>query len=125
MQFCNYLNELYKDVIKKVGENRGFEVTRADEIYNSGLIIEDINRKILESKLIIAEVTPKNPNVYYELGFAHAINKPTILLAEKDTKLPFDINPFRTLFYKNTIGGKQKIEELLEKHIQETLKINF
>ncbi|MFZ4476031.1 MAG: hypothetical protein ACOYPR_12610, partial [Saprospiraceae bacterium] len=81
------------------------------------MILADITKQIYESKLIIAEISPVNANVFYEVGFAHALNKPTILIAEKSTKLPFDVSPFRTLFYENSIAGKKKIEEGLRKHI--------
>jgi hypothetical protein len=59
--------------------------------------------------------------VFYEVGYAHALNKPTILIAERNIKLPFDVSPFRTLFYENTIAGKKKIEEGLRKHITSAL----
>jgi hypothetical protein len=68
------------------------------------------------------QVSPLNANVFYELGVAHALNKPTILIAEKDTKLPFDVTPFRTLFYENSIGGKRKLEEGLSRHIHASLQ---
>ena len=77
--------------------------------------------KHMVSRLIIAEISQSNPNVFYEVGYAHALNKPTILIAEKTTKLPFDVSPFRTLFYENTIAGKQKIEDGLKKHIEASL----
>ena len=51
------------------------------------LIIADLVRQIFESKIVIAEITPANANVYYEVGFAHAMNKPTILFADRGTKL--------------------------------------
>lgn len=116
MQFTPPFNELYSDVIISVGREAGFSVVRADETYGPGIIIADIERKILEAKAIIADITPNNPNVYWEVGYAHALHKPTILIAERDTKLPFDVSPFRTLFYDNTIAGKSKIEEGLRKH---------
>jgi hypothetical protein len=49
------------------------------------------------------------------------MGKPTILLAHKGTKLPFDVSPFRTLFYENSISGKQKVEIGLEKHLKASL----
>jgi hypothetical protein len=50
--------------------------------------------------------------------FAHAINKPTILLSDKRReRLPFDISGFRTLFYDNTIGGKAVVETRLQQHL--------
>lgn len=118
MQFTPPYNELYRDVIVPVCNELGLDTVRSDETYRPGLIIADIAREIVEAKLIIAEVTPANPNVYYEVGYAHALNKPTILIAEKTTQLPFDVSPFRVLFYENTIGGKAKVEASLRKHLQ-------
>lgn len=121
MQFSSPYNELYEDVIKKVCKEFDLTVIRADETYGPGLILADIIKQLNESRLIIAEISQSNPNVFYEVGYAHALNKPTILIAEKMTKLPFDVSPFRTLFYENTIAGKQKIEDGLKKHISAAL----
>lgn len=121
MQFTKPYDELFEEAIKKVCEEFKIRAVRADETYGPGLIIADIIKKIRESQIVIAEISPANPNGYYEVGYSHALNKPTILIAEKDTKLPFDISPFRTLFYKNSIGGKKKIETGLRKHIEAIL----
>lgn len=118
MQFTNEFNSLYQDVITPVCRSFGFTPVRADDIYNNGLIVEDIARSIRESALVIADITPDNPNVYYEVGYAHGLAKPTILLAERRREsLPFDVSGFRTIFYDNTIGGKAMVEERLRKHI--------
>lgn len=117
MQFSDPFNELYSDVIKPVGNETGFDVIRADELSEPGLIINDIERQILEAKAIVADITPNNPNVYWEVGYGHAVRKPTVLIAERSTKLPFDVSPFRTIFYENTIAGKAKIEEALRNHL--------
>ncbi len=121
MQFSSPFNELYEEVIKKVCKEFDLNVVRADETYGPGLILADITKQINESRLIIAEISLSNPNVFYEVGYSHALNKPTILIAEKTTKLPFDVSPFRTLFYENTIAGKQKIEDGLRNHISAAL----
>lgn len=119
MQFSDQFNALYNDVIKPTCEKFGFDVIRADDIYKSGLIIEDITRSIQESSFVIADITPNNPNVYYEVGYAHGIKKPTILLSERQREaLPFDVSGFRALFYDNTIGGKSEVEAGLNKHLQ-------
>ena len=119
MQFTEEYNALYKDVIKTTCEEFDYKVIRGDDFYHSGLIIEDITRSIRESSLIIADVTENNPNVFYEVGFAHGIGKTTILLSDrKRGPLPFDISGFRTLFYDNSIGGKSAVEERLRKHLE-------
>lgn len=119
MQFTDEFNALYEEVILPNCKEYGYEVVRADDIYTSGLIIQDITRSIQEATIVIADITPNNPNVFYEVGYSHGIGKPTILLSDrKREKLPFDISGFRTLFYDNTIGGKSSVEERLKKHLE-------
>jgi hypothetical protein len=117
MQFTDEYNSLYADVIRPTCQDYGYKVIRADDSYTSGSIIDDITRSIRESTIIIADITPNNPNVFYEVGFAHGINKPTILLSDRKRELPFDVSGFRTLFYDNTIGGKSSVEERLKRHL--------
>ena len=123
MQFSKPYNELYTEVIEPVCDEFQIKAVRADEAYGPGLIVSDIARQISESSWVIAEITPANPNVYYEVGYAHALGKPTILIAEAGTKLPFDVSPFRTLFYENTIDGKRRIEEGFRKHLNALQKM--
>lgn len=108
----------YNEVIKPVSEEIGLTCVRADESFGPGVIIQDIERQILEAQVVIADITPANSNVYYEVGYAHALRKPTILIAEKATDLPFDVSPFRVLFYENSIGGKAKVEAGLRNHLR-------
>jgi len=124
MQFNERYNGIYDSVIKESCGPSGcdLEVVRADELYGPGMIISDVVRIINESKFVIAEISPVetgnfNANVYYEVGYAHALGKPIILIALKGTKLPFDISPFRVLFYEDTIAGKEKILEMLKTNI--------
>lgn len=112
--------ELFNDVISPVCEQMGLEPFRASQTYYPGLVIADIQRQIRESRVVIAEITPVNPNVYYEVGYADAIGKPVILIADggKLEQLPFDVRAFRTLFYENTIGGKAKVEKTLTEFLK-------
>ena len=119
MQFSDAFNALYTDVIKPTCERFGLKAIRADDIYQSGLIINDIARSIEEASVIIADVTTDNPNVFYEVGYAHGIKKATILLSDRTREtLPFDVSGFRTLFYDNTIGGKSDVEARLTTHLE-------
>lgn len=122
MQFSAQFDEVYSEVIKTVCSDENIDVTRIDEEAGPGLIIADITKAITDAKVIIADISPVNANVFYEVGYAHALNKPTILLAEKGTKLPFDVSSFRTLFYENTIGGKRIFEEGLRRHLNAVLQ---
>lgn len=119
MKFEAAFDDLYQDVIKPQCEKLGLQAIRADENYASTPIINDIIQEISEASIIICDITMDNPNVFYELGYAHALRKTTILLADKQkrTTLPFDVSGYRTIFYENTIAGKKRIEEALRKYI--------
>jgi hypothetical protein len=73
---------------------------------------------ITPTYVIIAEITPANPNVFYELGHSHATEKPAILLAERGRPLPFDVSGFRVIFYDDSIGGKRQVEDELRRHLK-------
>lgn len=117
MEYASPFDEIYLEVIQRICGEMGVDAIRADDTFGPGVVIEDVARQILDSQAIIAEITPANPNVYYELGYAHALRKPTILLADRGTQLPFDVSPFRVLFYENTIPGRTRFEEGLRKHL--------
>jgi hypothetical protein len=121
---------LHEQVITKVaGEKQfGLEAFHAGEMCGPGVILHDIEQSIVDAKVVIAEITPAtesafNANVFYEIGYAHALGKPTILLAERERvkQLPFDISGYRVLFYDNTIAGKEQVEEGLRKHLEAIL----
>jgi len=117
MQYGQPYDAVYAEVIKPVCEEMGLEPLRADDVQKPGIILQDIIRSIVESEVVIAEITPPNPNVFYELGYAHALSKSTILLAERGKELPFDIRSYRCIFYDNTIRGKRDVEAALRKHL--------
>lgn len=123
MQFSEEYNNLYAEVIKPICESYGLDCERADEFYTSTPIIADVIKSLTDCSIIIAEISPDNPNVFYEVGYAHAIKKPTILLCDKKKreKLPFDISGFRTLFYEDSISGKTKVESNLKKFLDAML----
>jgi hypothetical protein len=122
MQFGQPYDTLYKEVIYPRATDLGLNVTRIDEVAGPGIIFEDIKRQIAEARIIIAEITAPNQNVYYELGYAHALNKPTILLAQRGKELPFDIRSYRVIFYDDSIGGKPTLEQHLQKHLEAILR---
>ena len=121
MQFTEQFNELYDEVIYPVCENLGINAYRASDIYRPGVILQDILQGLDESFVVIAEITTRNANVFYELGYSHALRKPVILLAERGTQLPFDISGYRVIFYDNTIGGKSAVEADLRRHLTNIL----
>ena len=119
MQFTPPFDELFEDVIRPVCAEMDIEAYRASDIYRPGVIIQDIIQGLAESQVVIAEITPVNPNVFYEVGYSHALHKPTILLANRaeTDNLPFDLRGFRVVFYDDSIRGKSSVESDLRQHL--------
>lgn len=69
MQFSSQFNDVYYEVIKSVCDEENIDVLRIDEENGPGLIIQDITKLIIESKLVIADISPLNANVFYEVGY--------------------------------------------------------
>ena len=113
MQFTDEFNELFQDVILPVCSDFELEVIRADDIYNNGLIIQDIINSINESAIIIADITPDNPNVYYEVGFAHASNKPVKILCDgkRDPDAQLNLGGFQNnLIIETLLMANQRLK---------------
>jgi hypothetical protein len=85
--FDRYYQEIYVPAIKEAG----FETVRADELFTTGSVVEQIWEQIEKSKLLIADLTGKNPNVFYELGLSHAAKKPVVFTASEVGDVPFDL----------------------------------
>jgi hypothetical protein len=84
-------------IIEPAIEPLGLKVVRADSIDTPGLITNQIIEFILRSKLVIADLSFHNPNVFYELALRHVSRLPTIQIVRKGDKIPFDIGNFRTI----------------------------
>jgi hypothetical protein len=100
MPFKKELDDIYYFGIRQPLEQSGYVVQRADEIQFTGGIVERIRQSIEEADVIIAEMTDANPNVYYEVGLAHAMSKPVILITRSIENLPFDLRGMRHITYE-------------------------
>ena len=86
-----------KHIITGPAEQMGYEVIRADKISEPGIITTQIIQHIVDSALVIADLTEKNPNVFYELALRHAIRKPLVQLIKKGETIPFDVAATRII----------------------------
>lgn len=123
MPFAEPYDTLYRDVILPVAERTGFEIVRVDEIPGPGVILDDIQQQIEQAHAVVAEISSHNPNVFYELGYAHALRKPAVLLVrrEEGSSMPFDVRGYRAIFYDDSIGGKKTVERNFERHLHAIL----
>lgn len=110
MPFAANFDRLYKDHIKVAAQAAGFRCVRANDIFSPSNIIEDIWTHICKSKAIIADVTGRNPNVFYEVGIAHTVGKPVIVITQAESDVPFDIAGIRYFIYSDDAAGWQKLQ---------------
>ena len=82
---------IYEEVFKPAIEAAGLSCVRADEIYGSKRIMQDVWDSIRAARVVLAELSGRNPNVLYELGLSHAIGKPVIIITSSMDDVPFDL----------------------------------
>ena len=93
--FDRYYQEIYVPAIKEAG----FEPVRADELFTTGSVVEQIWEQIEKAKLLLADLSGKNANMFYELGLAHAARKPVVFTASDTDDVPFDLRHLRVIIY--------------------------
>lgn len=94
------LDKTYFNIIKPTVEKLGYVSIRADEVQDSAIIDKSMYALLVKADLVIADITTLNPNALYELGIRHAARaNHTIILKDKDGKIPFDLDHNRFLIY--------------------------
>ncbi len=93
-------HDVYKFIVEDALQPLGYECERADEIPEIGSIPEQIKRQLRDAELVVADLSERNPNVFYEVGIRHALDLPIITLSQDDLReLPFDVSHYRTIQY--------------------------
>ncbi|WP_027157893.1 TRAFs-binding domain-containing protein [Methylobacter luteus] len=96
------LNKTYKNIIQPAVERSGYQCVRADEIQDSGLIDKSMYALLMHADLVVADISTYNPNAIYELGIRHGVRPfTTIILKEKEGKIPFDLDHTRIFHYSH------------------------
>jgi len=94
------------DAMKAVSKKVRLQLTLPEEITQPMPTTELVHSEIARCDLVIAEVSQRNPNVFYEIGFAHASGKPVLLLSQEETaRIPFDVSHYISLTYTMTPKG--------------------
>lgn len=122
MPFAEQFNEIYKEIYKPVCRENNVSCLRADEISRPGIITHDIVREILSADFILADLSSRNANVFYELGIAHQTGKNVILTCQQLSDVPFDVAGHRIILYEQNITGSKELKERLASAIRELLK---
>jgi hypothetical protein len=122
MPFQEPFDIYYKSIIKPAVNSAKLDSLRGDSLFRPSPIMADIWQMIKDAKVLVAELTEKNPNVFYELGLAHAIGKPVVLISETIDDVPFDLQSLRVILYdKNDPSWGSKLKTKLTKAINESM----
>ncbi len=112
----------YSNIFAPAVVEAGLDPVRADSMFRSVAIMGDIWRLTREAKVLLADLTGKNANVFYELGLAHAIGKPVVLVANSIDDVPFDLRALRVLIYdKDDETWGTSLQDNLVRALEETL----
>jgi hypothetical protein len=109
----DHYSKIYEPAIRKAG----LRAVRADnEIFGTGKIMEQVWSGIKSAKVLVAELTKRNPNVFYELGLAHALQKPVVLISSNDEDVPFDLKHIRVIYYdvNDPFWGTKLLDKVAE-----------
>ena len=115
MPFSDEFDDVYQIGIKAVCDEAGAYSERVDEQIFHESILDRLYDQIAKADFIVADMTGRNENVFYEVGYAHALGKRTILLTQKADDIPFDLKHYPHVIY----GGKvTDLHKLLEPRVK-------
>jgi hypothetical protein len=113
---------IYEKTVRPTLEKCDVNCVRGDDMFGSEAIMEDVLAGIDDAVLVVADLTGQNANVFYEVGIAHAKDKPVLLLAQSLDDVPFDLRHRRILVYEYSPPGVEELAEKLEKHARAMLQ---
>ncbi len=108
-----YLSD-YEEIYKTCNEV-GLRCIRGDEEFIKGDILAHILKHIVKARIVIANINGRNPNVFYELGIAHALDKPTLIVSKSDQDIPFDLRTQQLVIYNEPTQLQEQLRKALLK----------
>lgn len=115
--FTDAFNAIYERSIKPICEEAGYEVNKADTTDAQGSILREIIEGIDNADVLIVDLTNSNPNVFYEAGIADGLGVPTILITQDIDSVPFDLDGYNMIEYKDNSAGIMEFEDDLENNV--------
>lgn len=112
-------DQLLRYILHPVLDKLGYQVIRADTVAEPGRITTQIVDMLVESDLVVADLSYRNPNVFYELAIRHATRKPFVQLIGNRWRIPFDIADQRTIVYDiHDLDDVEQAKQRLEDYVQ-------
>jgi hypothetical protein len=121
MPFAPEFHDVYQLAIKPTVEELGLECKRADDFFHIRDIMDVIRENITAARLIVADMSDNNPNVFYELGYAQGIGKSVILITKDRSKVPFDLRAINSIEYTRIADLKNNLRQVLDAFFADSL----
>ena len=115
---------VYEQAVEPVARELGMSCGHAEGIFGPGRIMDDIISAITFAKVIVAELTGRNPNVFYELGIAHHQGKQVVLMSQAMQDVPFDVRDRRVVVYHwdDAAPDAGEVRHRLRPHLEGALR---
>lgn len=117
MPFDPRFDQLHQ-TLKALCKSLGLHCRRADDIWEHAQILQDIVSLIDRSRVMIADCTDRNANVFYEIGIAHTLGREVILITQNDDDVPFDLRHLRFVRYLNNSEGLKDLVTVLRPRLE-------
>ena len=117
MPFADQFFTNYEEAIRPALEAAGLRGVHAGEVFGTREIMEDIWESLCVARVVVADVTGRNPNVFYELGIAHRLGKECVVITQNSKDVPFDITARRYIQYDPTkrVSFRDRLEKTIKR----------
>lgn len=122
MPFDKKMTRVYSEAIKPAVRELGLKCKLARDMSRSTPIMQDVWELINRARIVIADLTGRNPNVFYELGLSHSLAKRTVLVTQNPKDVPFDIKHIRYVDYENSPTGRRELRARLRIVLRSVLR---
>ncbi len=122
MPFAHEFTAIFDEHIKPVVQSLNLTIERGDASVDNRDIMSEVWSQICAARVVIADCTGPNVNVFYELGIAHTLGKPTLIITQDIAKMPFDIQPKRMFAYQDNSAGLRQLRELDTRGVDQTAR---
>lgn len=122
MPFKKEMDPIYNKHIVSACRELSLSVGRANDFFKAHAVMADVWGSMQHAKVIVADCTGRNPNVFYEMGMAHVLGKPVVLVSQNARDIPFDISSIRHIPYKYTARGMKSFKETLKEALRASIE---
>lgn len=119
MPFAARYDDVYQLAIQEACDDAGAYAERVDKQIFTGNILERVFNQIAKADLIVADMSERNANVFYEVGYAHALGKTTILVTQRAEDIPFDLQQYPHIVYGESLARlKSELARSVRWHLE-------